>query len=120
MLYSLFCVIFAISANEVYPAIVGPVGTLDNNSSLVLSERDPAAKEARIPALPPLVPVGARAPGIEYYKVPDAQTQSLVKRLSLVRSLMERHGRAYDYREHTIADLKQKLDELDAAAVIGP
>lgn len=119
MFFAVFCVIFSVSANEIYPAIVGPVSPIENESSQVLArETDPQPKIPRVTAIVPPTPM--RAPGTDYYKVPDVQTQSLIVRLSLVRSLMERHGRAYDYREHTIADLKEKLNELDAAAVMGP
>ncbi|MCC7442336.1 MAG: hypothetical protein IT285_11925 [Bdellovibrionales bacterium] len=48
--------------------------------------------------------------------VPSDQVRSLLGRLQIVAQLMSRHGRAYDYRNHTTAELAHLLRQLDAAS----
>ena len=45
--------------------------------------------------------------------VPEEQRAAIVKRLELVADLIKRHGRAYDYRQHTLKDLRSIISELD-------
>lgn len=45
--------------------------------------------------------------------VPSDQADSLVRRLKIVEALITRHGRAYDYRIHTVRELEAILASLD-------
>ena len=92
---------------EVYPAIVGPVST-----STIESIGPAVANPEKVITPKPLPPS-------TYEAVPGDQVDALVFRLSIVRSLIERHGRAYDYRYRTIDELKQLLDDLDTNTLQG-
>ncbi len=48
--------------------------------------------------------------------VPSDQVEALGRRLKLVETLIQRHGRAYDYRMYTIRDLERILASLDTPA----
>jgi hypothetical protein len=51
-----------------------------------------------------------------YDPVPSDQVNALSQRLKLVDTLIRRHGRAYDYRMHTVRDLEAVLARLEASA----
>lgn len=53
--------------------------------------------------------------GLSYDPVPSDQINALGRRLQLVDALIRRHGRAYDYRTHTVRDLELILAKLDAS-----
>ncbi len=56
------------------------------------------------------------APKKSFDTVPDEQKDGISKRLELVSQLIKRHGRAYDYRQHTLKELRTILAELDEKA----
>lgn len=47
--------------------------------------------------------------------VPADQTEALLKRLKLVETLIEKFGRAYDYRALTVSQLENILANLEKA-----
>lgn len=49
----------------------------------------------------------------KYDVVAEDHRDSIVGRLELIQSLIVRHGRAYDYRTTTTAQLEKTLKELD-------
>ncbi|MGK5082647.1 hypothetical protein WDW37_05020 [Bdellovibrionota bacterium FG-1] len=53
-----------------------------------------------------------------YDPVPVGQVEPLAQRLKLVETLIQRHGRAYDYRIHTIKELQEILSQLDKKSEI--
>jgi hypothetical protein len=53
--------------------------------------------------------------GLAYDPVPSDQIDALGRRLQLTDALIRRHGRAYDYRTHTVRDLELILAKLDAS-----
>jgi guanyl-specific ribonuclease Sa len=52
----------------------------------------------------------------EFFPVPKDQVQPIGRRLSLVEEIMTRHGRAYDYRAHTVQELQDILAQLETEA----
>lgn len=52
--------------------------------------------------------------------VPNDQVGLIVKRLRLVERLLRDHGRAYDYRVHTLRELEEILNHLETSAPKGP
>jgi hypothetical protein len=50
---------------------------------------------------------------LTFDNVPEDQRSGVAKRLELVADLIKRHGRAYDYRQHTLKDLRAIIGELD-------
>jgi hypothetical protein len=55
----------------------------------------------------------AAAAGAAYDPVPSDQVDGMGRRLKLVEELIRRHGRAYDYRVHTVRELESVLAKLD-------
>jgi hypothetical protein len=51
--------------------------------------------------------------------VPAEQVGLIVKRLRIVERLLREHGRAYDYRSHTLRELEEILNRLQASAPHG-
>ena len=58
-------------------------------------------------------PTTATEPKVIFDNVPDHQKSGVIKRLELVAELIKRHGRAYDYRQHTLKELRSIIAELD-------
>lgn len=50
-----------------------------------------------------------------YDPVPSDQKGALSIRLKLVEAIIQKHGRAYDYRIHTVRELEALLQRLDSA-----
>ena len=46
--------------------------------------------------------------------VPANQAEPIIHRLKIVEELIRKHGRAYDYRMHTIKELQSILSQLDS------
>lgn len=64
----------------------------------------------------PHKPVAAPA----FDPVPSDQIPGLTHRLKLVEALIRRHGRAYDYRVHTVKTLETVLARLEASTAEQP
>lgn len=78
----------------------------------------PRASMPRAPMTRPSVTVAVERSGPDasaaFDPVPSDQSPALVKRLRLVELLISRHGRAYDYRVHTVRELESMLAQLDS------
>ncbi|MBL7716871.1 MAG: hypothetical protein JNL01_15505 [Bdellovibrionales bacterium] len=79
----------------------------------------PVAEAPNPPTNPIPVPVtatvaAAPAPVKTYDEVPDGLADALEKRLDLVEKLIRDHKRAYDYRSHTVKQLEEILEKLEA------
>lgn len=48
-----------------------------------------------------------------FESVPHEQVEPIAKRLQVVEALLRRHGRAYDYRMHTLKELENILASLE-------
>ncbi len=57
-------------------------------------------------------PIASRSMS-QYDPVPTEHRVSILRRLKLIEALIERHGRAYDYRLFTTPDLEAILKQLD-------
>ncbi len=55
----------------------------------------------------------AKAPD-PYFSVPSRQTDLIAARLQVVEAILIESGRAYDYRSHTMKELKNILNEIRA------
>lgn len=55
----------------------------------------------------------APAQDLSYDPVPSDQIDGMATRLHLVEALIRRHGRAYDYRVHTVRELQAILAKLE-------
>lgn len=80
----------------------------------VISHQAPGIAQ---PATVASVAAPAKLPdsGLSYDPVPSDQINALSRRLQLTDALIRRHGRAYDYRTHTVRDLELILAKLDAS-----
>ncbi len=73
--------------------------------------------EARLEALEKKAVVAA-SPAVSATsadRVPEDQKSALSERLVVVQDIIRRHNLAFDYRTHTVAELKEILAKLDAA-----
>ncbi|MDR3606682.1 MAG: hypothetical protein P4M08_04785 [Oligoflexia bacterium] len=62
-------------------------------------------------------PVAIAAPRkVTYDAVPIDQVDSILKRLKLVEEILQKYGRAYDYRTHTTHEFETILTQLAAAS----
>jgi hypothetical protein len=59
---------------------------------------------------------GAQFMNAQYDAVPLEQVEPFLKRMRLVEELLEKYGRAYDYRIHTVRDLEMIRARLEADA----
>jgi hypothetical protein len=51
----------------------------------------------------------------KFESVPEDQKQAFGKRLALMNEIIQKYGRAYDYRTHTIAELQKLLQILETS-----
>jgi hypothetical protein len=80
--------------------------------ALVAATAKPATPAPPLPiktAMPPAAPTTAK---VNYDAVPIEQTDAFLKRLQLVSELIQKFGRAYDYRVHTVKELETILSDL--------
>jgi hypothetical protein len=63
----------------------------------------------------PEVPVIAAGAPKAYDLVPSEQKDAIVERMKICEVLIEKYGRAYDYRVHTLKDLRAVLEDLENA-----
>jgi hypothetical protein len=90
--------------------------------SPVVAPRAAALPAPRLAATPHLASpaVAGPAESAAYDPVPSDQIASFMKRLQLVAVLLQRHGRAYDYRIHTVRQLETVLASMEAAQAPSP
>jgi hypothetical protein len=88
--------------------------SLQAPESAPVPESAPAAAPEPTPA--PALKSAAPADRGAYDPVPSNQRASIAKRLKIVERLILEHGRAYDYRIHTLAELELLLRKLEKKA----
>lgn len=115
---------------ESYPALVTEAGQEAPSEGLPEAVAAPATAVASKPAklderrVQRRTEVRKRAGAVRgpeaYDAVPAGLASALERRLELTRALIEDHGRAYDYRVHTIKELETIQVKLDAARAAAP
>jgi hypothetical protein len=93
-------------------ASAGLATPIASNKDESLSERVQAL-EKEIETLKSKNTASAEPPKNPFDNVPENQRAGIAKRLELVADLIKRHGRAYDYRQHTLKELRSIISELD-------
>ncbi len=110
------------------PVVAPPVTAAPSSTRAAkVTQREDTRRNIRTPAKPAPAKTAARvAPSPKaaisrgFETVPDPQRDSIAQRLELVERLIRDHGRAYDYRVMTVAQLEKTLAELDAKVEADP
>lgn len=112
---------------ESYPALVDEAGEGAQSESLVEApiEVTPAPAETRVQRRAAARKTvkrekAAKEKALPYDLVPETLTPALERRLELTRELITEHGRAYDYRTHTVKQLEAIKEQLDIARLPAP
>ncbi|MBY0471018.1 hypothetical protein K2X30_07590 [bacterium] len=71
------------------------------------------SKKAVAAAKPPRRKRGKNSAAKPFDQVPEVQAEAIASRLKIVEQMILKHGRAYDYRTHTVAELQKILARLD-------
>ena len=95
-----------------------PVGS----AALATDESAPVeeTEETELPPVPATAAAPAAAPASTFDPVPSDQASLIAKRLPLIEKIMVKHGRAYDYRAHTVKQLEAILASLDQSEATQP
>ena len=104
-----------------YPAVDIDAGSVaDSMDDRGSDAGTPAPSDSGVTA--PEGPASVPAPMAEtvitrpsFDPVPENQREPIARRLKLVNALIEKYGRAYDYRVHTARELQDILNQLDAS-----